>query len=396
MDTRMEGCSVGSFALKAKKLVTPHRVIPDGVIVVQDDKILFVGHEKNVAIPEGVPVQDLGDKILAPGFIDIHHHGAVGERASNGAEAVKRIGKFLPSTGCTAWLPTVNAISHCEGIVSAMKSGTEGADIAGIDMEGPFQAPKNLPGRPEVDAHLRKPDVKLLEAIQEAAQGNVRLMGVGIELEGALELIRSMRRLGIVPSVAHTKTGYDRFMEAVDAGLTHATHLYNVMTGLHHRRPNVVGGILTCDGVTTELIGDGVHVHPAAMDIAVRCKGVDKIALITDQSWLAGLPDGRYERPDGPALIKKNGVCRMEGFEEGQDNTMLGSSHTIDHNLRTMVNKVGLSLKDALTMASLTPARIVGIDKAKGSLEPDKDADIVVLNPELVVEATYVRGVKRF
>lgn len=387
---------MGSFALKAKKLVTPLRVIQDGVIVVKDGKIEFVGQEQNISVPEGIPVQDLGDKILAPGFIDIHHHGAVGERASNGAEAVKKIGKFLPSTGCTAWLPTVNALEHCKGIVEAMKSGTDGADIAGIHMEGPFQAPKNLPGRPEVDAHLRKPDIKLLEAIQEVAEGNVRLMGVGIELEGALELIRHMRKMGIVPSVAHTKTGYERFMEAVDAGLTHATHLYNVMTGLHHRRPNVVGGVLTCDGVTTELIGDGVHVHPAAMDIAVRCKGVDKIALITDQSPLAGLPDGRYERPDGPAIIKKNGVCRMEGFDESQDNTMLGSSHTIDHNLRTMVGKVGLSLKDALTMASLTPARIVGIDKVKGSLEPGKDADIVVLGRGLEVEAAYVRGVKRF
>ncbi|HHW27664.1 MAG TPA: N-acetylglucosamine-6-phosphate deacetylase [Firmicutes bacterium] len=383
------------FALKAKTLVTPYRVIEDGVVVVDGEQIKYVGSSQNVCIPEGCEVTDLGDKILAPGCIDIHHHGAVGCRAWT-AEGVKKIGAFLPSTGCTSWLPTVNDAEHCRQIMQAKREGTGGADIAGIHMEGPFLAPKNLPGKPEVDAHLRKPDLKLLEQIQEAAEGNVLLMGVGIEVEGALELIRGMRRLGIVPSVAHTKTDYATFMKAVDAGLRHATHLYNVMTGLHHRRPNVVGGVLTCDEVTTELIGDGFHVHPVAMDIAIRCKGVGKIALITDQSELAGLPDGRYERPNGVAIIKKDGICRMEGFDEKTDNTMAGSSLTIDHNVRTMVNKVGLSLKEVFTMAALTPATIVGINKTKGSLEPGKDADIVVWSKDLVVEAAYVKGQKRY
>lgn len=158
----------------------------------------------------------------------------------------------------------------------------------------------------------------------------------------------------------------------------------------------MVGGVLTCDEVTTELIGDGFHVHPVAMDIAIRCKGVGKIALITDQSELAGLPDGRYERPNGVAIIKKDGICRMEGFDEKTDNTMAGSSLTIDHNVRTMVNKVGLSLKEVFTMAALTPATIVGINKTKGSLEPGKDADIVVWSKDLVVEAAYVKGQKRY
>lgn len=383
------------FALRARKLVTPYRVIEDGVIVVRDEKLKYVGASHNVSIPDGCEVTDLGDKILAPGCIDIHHHGAVGERAVT-IQGVKKIGAFLPSTGCTAWLPTVNAPEHCAEIVKAKREGTGGADIPGIHMEGPFLAPKNLPGRPEADAHLRKPDLNLLEEIQEAAEGNVLLMGVGIEVEGAMELIRGMRRLGIVPSVAHTKTDYATFMKAVDAGLRHATHLYNVMSGMHHRRPNVVGGILTCDEVTTELIGDGIHVDPVAMEVAIRCKGVDMIALITDQTELAGMPDGRYSRPNGVFIIKKDGVCRMEGFNDKTDNTMAGSSITMDQDVRVMVGKVGLALKEVFKMAALTPARIVGIDKTKGSLEPGKDADIVVWSPDLEVEATYVRGRKVF
>jgi len=385
------------FALKAKKLVTPLRVIENGVIVVDGETIKYVGSEQNVTVPEGVQVQDLGDKILAPGFIDIHHHGAVGERASNGPEALTKIGLFLPSTGCTSWLPTVNAAEHCRDIVHLVKSGgTGGADIPGIHMEGPFLEPKDLPGSPEVDAHLAKPSVKLLEQIQEAAEGTVLLMGCGILMDGALDLIRAIRGMGIVPSIAHSKANYDQFMRAVDAGIRHATHIYNVMTRMHHRKPGIVGGVLTCDDVTGEIIGDSYHVHPAAINALMRCKGPGRVALITDQSELAGMPDGRYLGPNGVAIIKKDGICRMEGFDESTDNTMAGSTCTIDHNISIMVRRVGLSLKDACMMASLTPASIVGIAKTKGSLEPGKDADMVVMGPDLAVVATYVRGQRRF
>jgi N-acetylglucosamine-6-phosphate deacetylase len=183
------------FALKARTVMTPIREIEQGVVIVEDGKITGVGSLGNVQVPEGIPILDFHDRIISPGYIDIHHHGAVGERAQSGSEAIKKIAAFLPSTGCTAWLPTVNQMEHCPPIVVAMKSGTGGADVPGINMEGPFHAPKNLPGR-------------------------------RIKLDGALDVIRAMRRLDILPSVAHTKTTYDRFMEAVDAGLGHATHVY--------------------------------------------------------------------------------------------------------------------------------------------------------------------------
>ena len=380
------------FVLKGKKVVTPLRVIDDGVVIVDGQRLWAVGPSGNMVIPEGVEVVDWGDSILAPGFIDIHHHGAVGERATGGAEAVKKIGRFLPSTGCTSWLPTVGLEEHCPGVVQAMKEGTNGADILGIHMEGPFLEPKGLPGRPEADSQLRPPDPHLLERIQEAAEGHVLIMGFGVRMEGALELIRLARQMGIVPAVAHTKATYEELMRAVDAGLKHATHIYNVMTPMHHRRPGVVGGALTCDQLTGELIGDGLHVHPVAMDVVIRCKGVDKVALITDQSELAGMPDGRYVRPNGVVVIKKNGICRMEGFDETQDNTMAGSTCTMDQDVRTLVDRVHLKLEDAIRMATLTPATIAGAENRKGSLEPGKDADIVVLGRDLSVQATYVRG----
>ncbi|MEX0974706.1 MAG: N-acetylglucosamine-6-phosphate deacetylase [Bacillota bacterium] len=385
---------MATFALKSRKVLTPQNVIEDGIVVVEDEKIKYVGRQSNIPVPEGAEVFDVGQDAVVPGFIDLHHHGALKVLASGSADDVQKISGFLPSSGCTSWLPTVNQKHLVRGIVEAYKAGTVGADIAGIHMEGPFLAPVELPGASAQDAHLKKPDIRLLHEIQEEADGLVRLVGVGIEMDGALELIREIRRLGMMASVAHTKTTYERFLEAVDAGIGHVTHAYNNMPGMHHRKPGVVGGVLTCDQVTAELISDGFHVHAPAMDVLIRCKGTDRVAVITDSSALAGVPDGRYVRPNGVAVIKKNGIARLEGFDETQDNTMAGSVWTIDHNLRTLVEKVGVSFKDAVKMASLVPARIVGIDRRKGSLECGKDADIAVVDEKFNVKMTFVRGRK--
>jgi N-acetylglucosamine-6-phosphate deacetylase len=163
------------------------------------------------------------------------------------------------------------------------------------------------------------------------------------------------------------------------------------MTGLHHRKPGVVGGALTCDQVTGELIADGFHVSPVAMDVLLRCKGTDKVCLITDNTAIAGLPDGEYEM-HGRKLIKKDGVSRFAASTIEMDHTMAGSEWPIHHNVRTLIQSVGVSIPHAIKMASLNPAKVVGIDRAKGSLEPGKDADIVVLDEGINVYLTMVRG----
>jgi N-acetylglucosamine-6-phosphate deacetylase len=386
----------GGFAIKTHRLITPLQDLRDAVVLIEGEKIVSVGRQDNIPIPDGAGVIDVGDKIVAPGLIDLHHHGAVGSYAAEGAEAVKRIGQYLVKTGTTGWLPTVglptdDTLENLRAVVTAKQEGTGGADVIGLHMEGPFLAPKGIPGFEAEDKGLRRPSIKQFMQFVEAAEGNLKLMGITPELDGALELIRQMRRVGVVPAVAHTKATYEQFMRAVEAGARHTTHTYNVMTGMHHRRPGVVGGVLTCDQVTAELIADGYHVSPVAMDILVRCKGVDKVALITDSVPLAGLPDGIYEM-FGQRVVKKDGISRLEGSTPGIDGTMAGSEWPLNQNIYNLMDLVGVSLPHAIRMATLTPAKIIGVDGYKGSIEPGKDADLVVIDEKMQVYLTMVKG----
>jgi len=381
----------GRLAIKAHRVITPLQDLRDAVVLIEGRTIVAAGRQAHLSIPEDAQVIDVGDRIVAPGFIDVHHHGAVGTSAAEGAEAVKKIGQYLVETGTTGWLPTVNDLQSLGGIVTAKKEGTGGADIIGIHMEGPFLAPKRLKGHAEVDEHLRMPSIAEFTQFVEAAEGNLKLMGIAPELDGALDLIREMRRVGVVPAVAHTKATYEQFMRGVEAGIRHATHTYNVMSGMHHRRPGVLGGVLTCDQVTGELIADGYHVSPVAMDILVRCKGVDKVAVITDSTPLAGLPDGIYEM-FGRQVIKKDGISRLQDSTPGVDGTMAGSEWPLNHNIYNLIDLVGVSVLDAVRMATLNPARVVGVDDHKGSIEPGKDADLVVIDEKMRVYLTVVGG----
>jgi len=384
------------LAIKTHRLITPLQDLRDAVVLIDGEKIASVGRQDNIPVPDGAKVIDVGDKIVAPGFVDLHHHGAVGALAAEGVEAVKKIGQYLVKTGTTGWLPTVwlptdNTLESLKGIAAAKEEGTGGADIIGIHMEGPFLAPKAIPGFEVEDKGLRSPSIKEFMQFVEAAEGHLKLMGVAPELDGALELIREMRRVGVVPAVAHTKATYEQFMRAVEAGVRHVTHMYNVMTGMHHRRPGVVGGVLTCDQVTAELIADGYHVSPVAMDILIRCKGVDKVALITDNVPLAGLPDGVYEM-FGQRIVKKDGISRLEGSTPDIDGTMAGSEWPLNHNIYNLIDLVGGSLPNVIRMATLTPATIVGVDGYKGSIEPGKDADLVVIDEKMQIHLTMVKG----
>jgi N-acetylglucosamine-6-phosphate deacetylase len=373
------------YALVGASIVTPYLMLEKGVLIISEGKIQQVGREENIHIPEGMEIVDVSGLTLVPGFIDLHIHGAMGVRASGGVEAIRKMCSYLPSTGTTGWLPTVMKLEEMGPVISAIKEEMEGARILGIHMEGPFLAPKNIPGTPFEEPHL--PNLKEYEEMLKIGEGHFRLMGLAPELEGAVELIREMRRTGVVAAVAHSKATYEEFMRAVDAGLSHVTHTYNVMTGLHHRKPGVVGGALVCDGLTAELIGDGYHVSPAAMDILVRCKGIERVALITDNTSYAGLPDGIYDNVE-----KKNGMVRRLGFTEETDGTLAGSVWPFDHNFRTVKKAIGKNIREMAVMASTVPARVAGVIDRKGTLEPGKDADITILNPAGKVAMCIIGG----
>ena len=371
------------LAVKSACVITPYEELRPGVVLALDGKVVAVGRPDHVAIPAEAQTLDVGERIVAPGFFDLHIHGAVGHLAGEGPEAVLEIARYLVSTGTTAWLPTVGNMSGVLGVVEARQRQKGGAWVAGIHMEGPYLAPKRLPHDEPVEPPV--PTVKEFHSFSEAAQGRLKIMGVAPELDNSHQVIGAMRRAGVVPAVAHSKADYDTFMQAVAAGISHATHAFNVMTGMHHRRPGIVGGVLTCDQLTAELIADGFHVHPVAMDVLIRCKGPERVALITDSVRYQGLPDGDYGR-----VVKKGGIVRLKGYDSSVDNTMAGSVWPMNHNVANVARLVGL--RKAVQMASLTPATIAGCADKKGSIEPGKDADLIVIDDQVRIHMTIMGG----
>ena len=381
--------------LKSSRVVDGYRTIRDGVVVYQDGKIQAVGAQKTTPIPDGAEVVDYGDNIICPGFIDIHLHGCKGEAAMESLRNTKQLSDFVAQYGTTSILSTGRNFSVVDYAYQMMevqkKEGYTGAAIAGSHMEGPFYPPKNLPGRPDVDAGIIPPDIDKFNEAWELSHGTVKLLDLGVELPGAFELARHARDLGILVACAHSKAGYDAMIEGIEHGITHATHLYNVMTGLHHRRPGITGAALTSDMMTCELICDTYHVHPAAMEIAIRCKGYDRIAIVTDLS-MAGIPDGEYVKPGGVAVVVKDGVCRFKGSDPSQDNTMSGSCFTQNVGVRNVHKLLGHPLHAAIRMATISPAKMIGIDSFTGSLEVGKDADIAVFDDDFNSLETIVKG----
>lgn len=373
------------YALIGATIVTPYMEFEKGVLIVSENKIQAVGRKENTHVPDGMERIDVTGLTVVPGFIDIHIHGGRGVRASHGVDAIRKMCEYLPSSGTTSWLPTVQEIEGMKYIVSAIKENPNGSEILGIHMEGPYLAPKNIPGTPHEE--VPKPNLREYEDMLTAGEGYFRLMGLAPELDGALPLIREMAKTGVVSAVAHSRATYEQLMEAVDAGLRHVTHTYNVMSGLHHRKPGVVGAALTCDALTTELIADSYHVSPAAMEILLRCKGIEKVAMITDNTAWAGLEDGIYGD-----IEKKDGVVRRAGFTGDTDGTLAGSIWPFDHNIRTVRNVLGRSAREVAIMSSTVPARVAGVLNKKGTLDPGKDADITLLDKDGQVSMCIIGG----
>lgn len=376
--------------IRAKQLITPLESIAPGSVVIEGGKITALGPD--VSVPQGTRVIEADDKLLAPGLIDNHVHGGMGHWFDEGPDEVREIARFRATTGTTGFLPTLGGATSLEGMVEpvrmvreVMKVGTGATEILGIHMEGPYLSPRK-PGVNPVEL-IRALDIEEVAAMQKAAEGNIRLISVAPDEEGGMAFIRDLRSMGIVAGIAHTDTDYDVILQAIDAGATYSIHTYNGMRGLHHREPGVVGAVLTSDDVFAELIADGVHVHPAAMDILVRCKGRDRVVLVTDNSSMVGMPDGIYGFFGGRHIEKKEGTLRS--LENG---SIAGSAMTFDEDVRNMVKMVGIPLPWAIQMATLNPARAVGLDDQKGSLKVGKDADLILIDEDVNVYMTMVQG----
>ena len=386
------------IAIQAGQVLTPLECISPGTILIQDEKILAVGYPTEVQIPTDTTVIDAADKIVVPGFIDTHTHGRDGSYFGEDRETSAELCRTLVSTGVTSLLPTLASLfpiqdtleiilSRIEILRQVMKRDTGGAEILGIHMEGPYLSSADTARGSQLVENLREPSLDELHRMVEASEGTIRKISIAPELPGALDMIREMVKLDIVPCAGHSTATYEQAMESVEAGLCCATHVFNGMIPLHHRKPGLLGAVLTCDDISAELIADGQHVSAAAMKILMQCKGVDKVHLITDNTSWAGMPNGTYEDGDRTIIKEDQRVYSVDG-------TLVGSVATMDFCVGNVVRSLGLSLSEAVRMASLNPAVLIGMQDRKGSLEPGKDADLVVLDEKLEVHTTMVMGVE--
>ncbi len=365
---------------------TPSEKIESGVVLISENKIQLVGHANDAKIPAQAEIFDAGGMFIAPGFVDVHMHGVMGHDCM-GQGLVDVIQK-IPAYGVTSFmattltLPREEVLATLEVMGKILSASPDGASCLGIHIEGPHLSPKRAGmATPTWMYPLSAND---LMDFQKAASGYIRMITFAPEEGDAIKTIPALIANGVVPVIGHSDATFEQVQQAVKLGLNHATHTYNAMRGLQHREPGVVGAVMYFNQIYAELIADGVHVHPVAMEILLRVKSPDKVVLISDSAPLAGLPEGEYEWEHKPVHVR-DGKCVLP------DGTLAGAHELLDTGVRNLVNILGLPLEKALIPATRTAADSVGA-KHKGRLEPGCDADIVILDHDIRPFATFAGG----
>jgi N-acetylglucosamine-6-phosphate deacetylase len=379
----------GDVLFKNGAVVLADTVLFKSDVLVKENKIAEVGLD--VRRPRGAEVIDATGYHIAPGFIDLHIHGAVGQMFEFAdADGYAGIATLLAEFGTTGFLATIAALPH-ENTLSAIRTAKEfskdsaGAKMLGIHLEGPYLSPE-VPGAQLVSA-IRPPSLDELGQYRQAAGKLLKIMTLAPEVDGALELISTLKQYGIVSAAGHSNATFEQIRNAIPVGLTHIAHTFNAMRALHHREPGVVGAALAMNLLTTELICDGHHVHPAAVDIVLRCKPRDKIVLISDAVAALGLPEGDHDFLGIPVSVK-GGVVRLK-----HSDNLAGSVLTLNVALKNVFQWFGaVPLREIFLMASLNPARVAGLDDSKGQIAVGKDADIVLMDEHFDVTLTMVEG----
>jgi len=323
---------------------------------------------------------------VIPGLIDLHMQGFAGvDLSSSDDDDVARMELALLAAGTTGYLATLGYTPNVlTAILPHVNNDSGGAVMLGIYFEGPFINERRLGAIPAVNC--LKPNYSLLRDIIDEANGSLKIMTVAPELDGAIGLIEMLVEAGAAPALGHTLCDYAQAMDGIAAGIRHTTHLFNAMTPLCHREPGAVGAALSSPRVTIELIADGIHIHPAILNLAIALKGPDRTAVITDATPYAGLCDRGHLTLFGKEVTVKDGAPRLA------DGTLAGSVLTPIQAVKNLVELAGLPLHTAVRMLTLTPAAVIGLDHVKGSIAPGKDADLAILDENLDVQAVIIGG----
>ena len=367
------------------KIVLPGRIVEDAVLL-YDAKIQ--GVISAAEIPANAEMIDAAGKYVIPGLVDVHIHGYLGEDASDGSfDGIRIMAEGVAKNGVTSFLPTTMTVSYEElraafaqirkGMEESRADSWQGAEILGVNAEGPFINPSKKGA--QAGENIRPGDADFLKEYLDI----IRVFTIAPEMPGNMDCIREMAGKCLI-SMGHTNATFDEAKAGIEAGVGHVTHLFNAQTALMHRDPGVVGAALTDDRVSTELIADAFHVNANLFPLVARLKG-DKLVLITDCTRAGGLADGEYTLGGQPIFV--NGIeCRLA------DGTIAGSVLKLNHAVRNLLKYTDLPVWEAVNAASLNPAKRIGVDDVKGSLEEGKDADIVLCDDDFNICRTISRG----
>ena len=354
------------------------------------------GHSKDT-YAKNYKIIDVKGNFISPGFIDIHTHGANNIDVTKGP--YERMAEFLIKYGTTGFLPTFwNAdistlIGACKNINGFIKKQEKGARVLGINSEGPYLNPKFGAQEP-VNSII--PIYSEYSRLIESAEGNLKLMTVSPEIKGAAELIKYLRLNDIVVAICYTEMSVEELYRSIEMGVSHIGHIFDgfgeSITDEKGTKPSgLAEELLVCDNLAAEVIADrkGIHVHPDWLKIIVRCKGIEKIILITDSRDIAGNPPGTYFMSDGfKAIIEEGGdVVRIAGSGD-----LAGCIMTMDKAIGNIVKHTGIDLKDAVRMATHNPAKAIKLANRKGEIKTGMDADITVFDKDIDIKLTIVNG----
>jgi N-acetylglucosamine-6-phosphate deacetylase len=327
-----------------------------------------------------------GTDVIVPGFVDIHTHGGGGHTFTTGdVDAARGAAAFHLRHGTTTMLASLVSSPYelMRDATAAYAPLVAEGVLAGVHFEGPYLSGVRCGA--QNPAYLRDPSVEELTALIKLGDGAIRMVTIAPEMPGALEAIALLVSHGVVAAIGHTDATYDQTLAGVAAGATVGTHVFNGMRPPHHREPGPVFGLLGADTVVCEFVADGVHLHDGTLAFGAKVTGAGRAALITDAMDAAGMPDGTYEL-GGQGVVVADRVARLT-----RDGAIAGSTLTMDAALRQAVG-AGISLVDAVTMASTTPARAIGLADTLGALAPGLRADLVVLTEDLTVKQVMRAG----
>jgi N-acetylglucosamine-6-phosphate deacetylase len=380
-----------SIILEPSTIISPFKVIENGILIIDEaGRIEYCGNREQAPKVNGKRL-NLKGKTISPGFIDIHVHGGFGVTFGIGdlADELEKYSKWVISGGVTGFLlsitgPDAESIYQLiQDYAKIFEMGVSGATALGLHLEGPFLNPEKKGAfNPK---WLRKPDPAEAKKYLELGKGWIKQITLAPEIPNAKEVAAIMHEASVTVALGHSNTDYETASEALKGNFTHITHSFNAQSGFNQRTPGVFGAVMSSELPTAELIADGVHVHPGAMKVLLRCLGKDRICLITDAIPGAGLPDGEYH------LIGQHVTVR-DCKAILDDGTIAGSTVQMNQCVRNITQLVGATLQDAVQMASINPADVIGEDKTIGSLEPGKWANLVVMDEKINIYLTMVKG----